>query len=147
VGEDGFLCDRSRLWYSNIEMSFFNIKCRASVLKLKCAVIVATVRAADARWWSAVLVGQAVEQEYVEEDVALVTAGCVNLVQQNANKFGVNVVVAVNQFKHDTMAEIDAIKSCHGCGSYADGAFNHLGQGRCRSRGFGGCGGPCVQRQ
>ena len=56
--------------------------------------------------------GKPLSKEYTEENVDLVTKGCANLVKhiQNAKKFGVNVVVAVNQFKNDTPAEIEAVK-------------------------------------
>ena len=45
-------------------------------------------------------VGAPLQTEYTEENLELVEAGCSNLIKQisNANKFGVSVVVAVNQF-------------------------------------------------
>jgi formyltetrahydrofolate synthetase len=61
-----------------------------------------------------------------------VTAGCVNLVKhiENANKFGVNVVVAVNQFKDDTQAEIDAIrKAAMDAGAFDAVLSNHWAKG------------------
>lgn len=56
--------------------------------------------------------GKPLGKEYTEENVELVTKGTSNLVKhiENAKKFGVNVVVAVNQFKDDTPAEIEAVK-------------------------------------
>jgi formate--tetrahydrofolate ligase len=133
VGEDGF-CVTEAGFGADIGMEkFFNIKCRASGLKPKCAVIVATVRALKMHGGGPpVSVGKPLSKEYTEEDVALVTAGCVNLVRhiQNANKFGVNVVVAVNQFKHDTMAEIEAVKkAAMDAGAYDAVLSNHWAKG------------------
>lgn len=93
---------------------FFNIKCRASGLKPKCAVIVATVRALKMHGGGPpVTAGKPLAPEYREENVDLVRQGTSNLVRhiENAKKFGVNVVVAVNQFQTDTDAEIDAVKT------------------------------------
>lgn len=112
---------------------FFNIKCRASGLKPKCAVIVATVRALKMHGGGPpVSAGKPLQKEYTEENVDLVTKGAANLVKhiENAKKFGVNVVVAVNQFKNDTPAEIEAIKKA----SMDAGAFdavlsNHWAEG------------------
>jgi formyltetrahydrofolate synthetase len=112
---------------------FFNIKCRASGLKPKCAVIVATVRALKMHGGGPpVSAGKPLAKEYAEEDVPLVTAGCCNLARhiENARKFGVEVVVAVNRFKSDTDAELAAVRDA----SIAAGAFdavvaNHWAEG------------------
>jgi formyltetrahydrofolate synthetase len=112
---------------------FFNIKCRESGLKPKCAVIVATVRALKMHGGgSPVSPGKPLPTEYTEENISLVTAGCCNLSKHitNAKKFGVEVVVAINQFKTDTYAEMAAIRDA----SLAAGAFdavvaNHWAEG------------------
>lgn len=112
---------------------FFNIKCRESGLKPKCAVIVATVRALKMHGGgSPVSPGKPLPIEYTEENISLVTAGCCNLAKHitNAKKFGVEVVVAINQFKSDTDAEMAAIRDA----SLAAGAFdavvaNHWAEG------------------
>ncbi len=112
---------------------FFNIKCRASGLKPKCAVIVATVRALKMHGGGPpVSAGKPLAREYTEEDVPLVTAGCCNLAKhiENAKKFGVEVVVAVNRFKTDTDAELAAVRDA----SISAGAFdavvaNHWAEG------------------
>lgn len=112
---------------------FFNIKCRASGLKPKCAVIVATVRALKMHGGGPpVSAGKPLAREYTEEDIPLVRAGCCNLAKhiENARKFGVEVVVAVNQFKSDTDAEMEAVREA----SLAAGAFdavvaNHWAEG------------------
>jgi formyltetrahydrofolate synthetase len=92
---------------------FFNIKCRYSGLKPKAAVIVATVRALKMHGGGPpVTAGKPLQKEYTEENVELLEKGCANLQKhiENAKKFGVNVVVAVNKFKTDTDAEIEAVK-------------------------------------
>lgn len=112
---------------------FFNIKCRASGLKPKCAVIVATVRALKMHGGGPpVSAGKPLGKEYTEENVELVTKGAANLVKhiENAKKFGVNVVVAVNQFKNDTQAEIDAVKkAAMDAGAFDAVLSNHWAQG------------------
>lgn len=112
---------------------FFNIKCRYSGLKPKCAVIVATVRALKMHGGGPpVTAGRPLAKEYREENVELVTKGAANLAKHiaNAKKFGVQVVVAVNKFQSDTQDEIDAIKKV----SMEAGAFdavlsNHWAEG------------------
>lgn len=112
---------------------FFNIKCRASGLKPKCAVIVATVRALKMHGGGPpVSAGKPLQKEYTEENVELVTKGATNLCKhiENAKKFGVNVVVAVNQFKNDTEAEIEAVKkAAMGAGAYDAVLSNHWAKG------------------
>ena len=53
------------------------------------------------------------KKELIGENVAAVVKGCANLVRhiQNVKAFGVPVIVAINQFVHDTDAEIEAIKN------------------------------------
>lgn len=133
VGENGF-CVTEAGFGADIGMEkFFNIKCRSSGLKPKCAVIVATVRALKMHGGGPpVSAGKPLSKEYTEENVELVAKGAENLVRhiENARKFGVNVVVAINQFKHDKPAEIEAIKKA----SLEAGAFeavlsNHWAKG------------------
>ncbi|HRU06867.1 MAG TPA: formate--tetrahydrofolate ligase, partial [Candidatus Brocadiia bacterium] len=92
---------------------FFNIKCRAGGLVPNAVVIVATVRALkmhSGRY--RVLPGRPIPKSLNECNVKDVEAGCVNLVQhiENTLKFGVPVVVAVNRFKTDGDAEIEAVR-------------------------------------
>jgi formyltetrahydrofolate synthetase len=113
VGPDGF-CVTEAGFGADIGMEkFFNIKCRYSGLKPKAAVIVATVRALKMHGGGPpVTAGKPLQKEYTEENVELLEKGCANLQKhiENAKKFGVNVVVAVNKFKTDTDAEIEAVK-------------------------------------
>jgi formyltetrahydrofolate synthetase len=113
VGKNGFVVTEAGFGADIGMEKFFNIKCRASGLKPKCAVIVATVRALKMHGGGPpVSAGKPLSKEYVEENVDLVVKGASNLVKhiQNAKKFGVNVVVAVNKFKTDTEPEIEAVK-------------------------------------
>lgn len=133
VGPDGF-CVTEAGFGADIGMEkFFNIKCRASGLKPKCAVIVATVRALKMHGGGPpVSAGKPLAAEYVQENVELVEKGVVNLVKhiENAKKFGVNVVVAINQFKNDTLHEIEAIKKASmKAGAYDAVLSNHWAKG------------------
>lgn len=60
----------------------------------------------------AVVAGKPLPEEYTKEHVDLVAKGCSNLVKhiETARKFGVPVVVAINQFATDTEAEMDEIR-------------------------------------
>ena len=133
VGEDGF-CVTEAGFGADIGMEkFFNIKCRYSGLKPKAAVIVSTVRALKMHGGGPpVSAGKPLQKEYTEENVELLKKGCCNLQKhiENARKFGVNVVVAVNKFKTDTDAEIEVVKEA----AMAAGAFdavlsNHWAEG------------------
>jgi formate--tetrahydrofolate ligase len=113
---------------------FFNIKCRYSGLKPKCAVIVATVRALKMHGGGPpVAAGKPLAKEYQVENVDLVTRGAAtNLAKhiRNAKKFGVNVVVAINKFKTDTDAEIDAVKKeAMDAGAFDAVLSNHWAEG------------------
>jgi len=141
VGPDGFVVTEAGFGADIGMEKFFNIKCRASGLKPSCAVIVATVRALKMHGGGPpVAAGKPLSQEYLEENVALVEAGCSNLKRhiENANKFGVNVVVAINKFKTDTDAEIEAVRKA----SIRAGAFdavlsNHWAEGGVGSMALG----------
>ena len=133
VGPEGF-CVTEAGFGADIGMEkFFNIKCRASGLKPNCAVIVATVRALKMHGGGPpVAAGKPLSQEYLEENVELVTKGASNLVRhiENAKKFGVQVVVAINKFKTDTAAEIEAVKkAAMDAGAFDAVLSNHWAEG------------------
>lgn len=133
VGEQGF-CVTEAGFGADIGMEkFFNIKCRASGLVPQCAVIVATVRALKMHGGGPpVTAGKPLAEAYTQENVDLVTKGAANLVRhiENAKKFGVNVVVAVNKFKTDTEAEIDAVRSvAMDAGAFDAVLSNHWAEG------------------
>ena len=92
---------------------FFNIKCRKSGQVPQCVVMVATIRALKMHGGGPKVVpGKPLPPAYIEENLELLAAGMPNLTKhiQNAKKFGVNVVVAVNKFTNDTDAEIELVK-------------------------------------
>lgn len=92
---------------------FFDIKCRYSGLVPQVVVMVATVRALKMHGGGPkVVAGKPLAAEYTEENLDLLRKGLPNLERhiQNALKFGVNVVVAVNSFAADTPAEVELIR-------------------------------------
>jgi methylenetetrahydrofolate dehydrogenase (NADP+) / methenyltetrahydrofolate cyclohydrolase / formyltetrahydrofolate synthetase len=93
----------------------FNIKCRASGLVPDCVVLVATVQALKMHGGGPkvafssssfihvkVTPGLPIPDVYRTENVDLVRAGTINMAKhiQNATKFGVPVVVAINKFAY-----------------------------------------------
>jgi len=91
---------------------FFDIKCRYSGLIPQVVVMVATVRALKMHGGGPkVVAGKPLAAEYTEENLDLLRKGLPNLERhvQNACKYGVNVVVAINTFTTDTPAEIELI--------------------------------------
>ena len=92
---------------------FFDIKCRYSGLIPNCVVMVATVRALKMHGGGPkVTAGAPLAPEYTEENLELLEAGLPNLRAhiQNAKRFGIPVVVAVNSFKDDTQAEVELVR-------------------------------------
>jgi formyltetrahydrofolate synthetase len=92
---------------------FFNIKCRYSGLIPNCVVLVATVRALKMHGGGpTVRAGAPLDPAYTEENLELLEAGLPNLEAhvQNALRFGIPVVVAVNSFKDDTPAEVELVR-------------------------------------
>src|SRR5574338_1070840 len=92
---------------------FMDIKCRYSGLVPQVVVLVATVRALKMHGGGPkVVAGKPLAPEYVEENLELLRKGMPNMVQhiENALKYGVNVVVAVNSFATDTPAEVERIR-------------------------------------
>jgi len=76
--------------------------------------------------------GQPLAAEYTDENVELVQKGVANLVKhiENAKKFGVHAVVAINQFKNDTEAEMEIIrKASLEAGAYDAVVSNHWAEG------------------
>ncbi len=92
---------------------FFDIKCRQSGLVPDAVVLVATVRSLKAHGGGpGISPGASLPAEYLEENLELLEAGLANLGAhiQNAGRFGVPVVVAINQFSNDTPAEIEMVQ-------------------------------------
>jgi len=92
---------------------FMNLKSRYSGLTPNCVVMVSTVRALKMHGGGPrVVAGKPLAKAYVEENLELLEKGLPNLLQhiENALKFGVPVVVAINRFKDDTDAEVALIR-------------------------------------
>jgi methylenetetrahydrofolate dehydrogenase (NADP+) / methenyltetrahydrofolate cyclohydrolase / formyltetrahydrofolate synthetase len=92
---------------------FFNIKCRYSGLVPQVVVIVATVRALKMHGGGPkVVAGKPLDTAYTDENLELLRAGLGNMQHhiKNALRFGVNVVVAINSFKDDTLAEVELVR-------------------------------------
>ncbi|KAI8081596.1 formate--tetrahydrofolate ligase-domain-containing protein [Halteromyces radiatus] len=92
---------------------FFNIKCRTSELVPDCVVLVATIRALKMHGGGPnVVAGKPLPDAYTEENLDYLEKGCSNLVRhiENAHKFGLPVVVALNRFTSDTSAELALVR-------------------------------------
>ena len=92
---------------------FFDIKCRYSGLVPNCVVLVCTVRALKMHGGGPkVVAGKPLDPAYTEENLDLLRAGLPNLEAhiENARRFGIPVVVAVNSFKDDTQAEVELLR-------------------------------------
>lgn len=85
---------------------FFDIKCRKAGLKPDCVVLVATVRALKYN-------GGVSKEDLNIPNIEAVKAGFCNLEKhiENLHKFGVPVVVTLNNFVSDTEEEVNYIKS------------------------------------
>ena len=113
VGKDGYVITEAGFGADMGFEKFCNIKCRESLLTPDCAVLVATVRALKMHGGGPkVVAGQKLAAAYTEENLELLEKGCVNLTRhiENVHKFGVPVVVAVNCFSTDTVAEIELVR-------------------------------------
>lgn len=92
---------------------FCNIKTRVSGLSPNAVVLVATIRALKMHGGGpAVSPGKPLDAVYTEESLELLEKGCANLGKhiENAKKFGLKVVVAINKFMHDTDAEMALVQ-------------------------------------
>ena len=113
VGPDGYVLTEAGFGADMGLEKFGNIKCRYSGLIPNCAVVVATIRALKMHGGGPkVVAGQPLPQTYKEENLELVRKGGGNLERaiQIAGSFGIPVVVAVNRFKEDTVAEVDLVR-------------------------------------
>lgn len=83
---------------------FLDIKCRSAGLEPAAAVIVATIRALK-------LHGGVPLADVSKENVAALKKGFANLEKhvENMKKYGLPVIVALNQFASDTQAEIETL--------------------------------------
>ncbi|KAI0093503.1 C-1-tetrahydrofolate synthase [Irpex rosettiformis] len=117
---------------------FCNIKCRVSGLKPDAVVIVATTRALKMHGGGPdVTPGKPLHDTYTKENLATLEEGCKNLVKhiENSRKFGLKVIVAINQFSTDTPAELELVRQQSLAGG-ADAAVvsNHWAEGGAGAR-------------
>ena len=85
---------------------FLDIKCRKANLKPDAVVCVATIRALKYH-------GEQPKDQIKEENLEALKNGIANLnrhLDNLKNKFGLNVIVAINKFSTDTQAEINLLK-------------------------------------
>jgi len=133
VGKDGFVVTEAGFGADIGMEKFFNIKCRYSGLVPNAVVLVATVRALKMHGGGPpVVAGTPLKQEYTEKNLPLVTAGFCNLRKQieNAQTFGVPVVVAINVFVTDTQEELDEmVQLSLGAGAFDAVLCRHWAEG------------------
>lgn len=113
VGKDGFVVTESGFGADIGMEKFFNIKCRYSGLVPNCVVLVATVRALKMHGGGPkVVAGKPLDVAYTDENLELLEKGCSNMVAhiENAVRYGIPVVVAVNEFATDTAAETALVR-------------------------------------
>jgi len=113
VGPQGYVITESGFGADIGMEKFFDIKCRYSGLVPQVVVLVATVRALKMHGGGPkVVAGKPLAAEYTDENLDLLRKGLPNLERhiQNALKYGVNVVVAVNSFAADTPAEVEIVR-------------------------------------
>lgn len=92
---------------------FMDIKCRYSGLAPDVVVMVATVRALKMHGGGPkVVAGRPLDSTYTEENLALLRKGIGNLLHHiiTARKYGLPVVVAINNFATDTEAELEVVR-------------------------------------
>ena len=113
AGPDGYVLTEAGFGADIGMEKFFNIKCRYSGLTPNCVVLVATIRALKMHGGGPkVVAGQPLDPAYTDENLELLEKGATNLTKmiQNARRFGVPVVVAVNRFTSDTPAEVELVR-------------------------------------
>ncbi|MDW7755137.1 MAG: formate--tetrahydrofolate ligase [Brevefilum sp.] len=113
---------------------FFDIKCRYSGNIPDVVVLVATIRALKMHGGGPkVSAGSPLTPEYETENLDLVRKGLENLQAhcENAHRFGVPVVLAINRFHTDTDAELELVQEiCRGSGKIVDAVItNHWEEG------------------
>jgi formyltetrahydrofolate synthetase len=92
---------------------FMDIKCRYSGLVPNAVVMVATVRALKMHGGGPkVVAGKPLDQAYTAENLDLLSKGVGNLIHHiaTARKYGLPVVVAINNFATDTDAEMELVR-------------------------------------
>ena len=133
VGPNGYVLTESGFGADIGMEKFFDIKCRYSGLIPNAVVLVATIRALKMHGGGPkVIAGRPLDQAYIEENLELLEAGCVNMVAhiENALRFGIPVVVAINKFKDDTDNEIALVRKIALAAGAEDAVMsNHWAEG------------------
>ena len=125
VGKDGYVITESGFGADIGMEKFLDIKCRYSGLIPDVIVIVATIRALKMHGGGPkVVAGKPLDHAYTTENLELLEKGMPNMVRhiQNAKRYGVPVVIAVNSFKDDTDAEIELVRQ-YAVEAGAEGAY------------------------
>ncbi|MGD1995879.1 MAG: formate--tetrahydrofolate ligase [Anaerolineae bacterium] len=113
VGPEGYVVTESGFGADCGMEKFMDLKCRVSGLVPNCVVLVATIRALKMHGGGPKVVpGRPLDEAYTQKNIELLKKGLPNLVQhvENARKFGVPVVVAINRFNSDTEEEIEVVR-------------------------------------
>ncbi|KAI6005944.1 FTHFS-domain-containing protein [Pisolithus albus] len=117
---------------------FCDIKCRVSGLKPDAVVIVATTRALKMHGGGPeVTPGKPLADTYTKENLVILKEGCRNLQRhvQNSRKFGLKVIVGINQFASDTPAELELVRQeALAAGADAAVVSNHWAEGGAGAR-------------
>jgi len=124
VGSDGFVVTESGFGADIGMEKFFDIKTRYSELTPNCAVLVATVRA--------LYVHGGRDLENKTPNLEQLKLGTANMKQhiQNALKFGIPVVVAVNKFTADSNEELQiVVDAAKEAGAFAAFVADHWSKG------------------
>ena len=115
---------------------FFNIKYRQSGIAPSCVVLVATLRSLKANSGKFdIKPGQPLPAEIANSNVELLAHGCKNLGWHinNAKRYGLPVVIAINRFPTDSDEELDYLRSfalsCGADGVEISDAFAAGGEG------------------
>jgi len=136
VGPEGFVFTEAGFGADIGMEKFIDIKCRTSGLKPDVVVLVATVRALKMHGGGPPVVpGAPLPAAYIEPNCELIEKGFSNLRKhiENVQKFGLQVVVAINRFTTDSDEELSLLQRL----SKEQGAFDavicshwaHGGQG------------------
>jgi len=113
MGPDGYVVTESGFGADCGMEKFFDIKCRVSGLVPNCVIIVASIRALKMHGGGpTVVAGKPLDKAYMQENLELLGKGLPNLLQhvENAVKFGIPVLVAINRFTSDTDAEVELVR-------------------------------------
>lgn len=125
VGPKGFVLTEAGFGADIGAEKFMHIKCRKSGIKPNCIVITTTIRALKVHGGCNLLSSK-------QENLEALEKGLPNLGRhiENMNKFGVPVIVCINQFSFDSENEVDRVKKFSiENGAYAVEQSNHWAEG------------------